>query len=247
MAIRWLSQKLVFPSPELADRDGVVAVGGDCSIPRLLLAYRSGIFPWPMDDDLPLFWFSPDPRWVVVPREAHVPRSLRKQMRRGIYEVRTDTNFAGVIAGCASVYRPTQQSTWITDELRMAYEALHYEGYAHSIEAWRDGSLVGGLYGVSLGGVFFGESMFATEPDASKVAFATLLGNLIHWGFHFVDCQTKTDHLQRFGSVPWSRRNFLKALEKAQEMPTRQGRWKFDLTPAEAEKIIPRDHETDSA
>ena len=143
MAIRWLSQKLVFPSPELADRDGVVAVGGDCSIPRLLLAYRSGIFPWPMDDDLPLFWFSPDPRWVVVPREAHVPRSLRKQMRRDTYEVRADTNFAGVIAGCASVYRPTQQSTWITDEMRMSYEALHHEGYAHSIEAWRDGALVG--------------------------------------------------------------------------------------------------------
>jgi leucyl/phenylalanyl-tRNA--protein transferase len=178
MAIRWLSPSLRFPSPHSADADGIVAVGGDCSPARLLLAYRSGIFPWPLSDTLPLFWFSPDPRWVVLPSEAHLPKSLRKQMRRGVYEVRCDTAFEAVIDACSAVPRPGQQGTWIIPELREGFVELHRMGYAHSIEAWQDGTLVGGLYGLALGRAFFGESMFALAPDASKVAFATLLANL---------------------------------------------------------------------
>lgn len=237
MPIPWLTRKLAFPPPERADKDGVVAVGGDLTVDRVLLAYRSGIFPWPVAD-LPLLWFSPDPRWVLPPREAHLPRSLRKEMRRGAFEVRVDTDFAGVIRACAETSRPGQESTWITFEMEDAYNALHREGWAHSVEAWREGRLVGGLYGISLGGAFFGESMFAHEPDASKVAFATLLGNLVAWGFDFVDCQTKTAHLQRFGAVPWPRRRFLDALARTLERPTRRGPWRLDLAPAEAEKQI---------
>lgn len=238
MAIPWLTRRLAFPSPERADKDGVVAVGGDLSVERVLLAYKSGIFPWPVSEDLPVFWFSPDPRWVVVPKEAHLPRSLRKEMRRGTYEVRVDTDFASVIDACADASRPGQESTWITDDMCGAYEALHHAGFAHSVEAWRGDELVGGLYGISLGRAFFGESMFAREPDASKVAFATLLGNLVAWGFDFVDCQTKTTHLERFGAVPWPRRRFLEDLARALEAPTREGPWRFDLAPAEAAKQI---------
>jgi leucyl/phenylalanyl-tRNA--protein transferase len=234
MAMRWLSGRLEFPDPNTADNEGVVAIGGDCSVERLLLAYRSGIFPWPINRSLPLFWFSPDPRYVVVPTEAHLGRSLRKQVRRGLYDVRVDTAFDAVMAGCAKAYRPGQRGTWITPPLREGFGALHTLGYAHSIEAWSGDRLVGGLYGLSLGGAFFGESMFALEPDASKVAFAVLLGHLVHWGFHFVDAQTHTEHLARFGAVPWSRREFLARLGVALEVPTRQGPWRFELPPAEA-------------
>lgn len=239
MAVRWLTRRLAFPPPESADRDGIVAVGGDCSPERLLLAYRSGIFPWPMSEELPLFWFSPDPRWVIEPTRAHLPGSLRKQIRRGTYEVRVDTAFDNVILACAAGQRPGQEGTWITDELRGAYANLHRLGYAHSIEAWQEGELVGGLYGVSLGRVFFGESMFARAPDASKVAFATLLGNLVAWDFALVDCQTRTDHLARFGAEGWSRGRFLTALESAVTAPTRLGPWTFDLDPATAITRVP--------
>jgi leucyl/phenylalanyl-tRNA--protein transferase len=234
MAIRWLNRSLVFPSPDEADAEGVVAVGGDCGVERLLLAYRSGIFPWPMTRDLPLFWFSPDPRYVIDLPHAHVPRSLRKEVRRGRFEVRTDTDFEGVIRGCAGAHRPGQRGTWITPALRSGFLKLHAEGWAHSIEAWEEGRLVGGLYGLSLGGAFFGESMFAEAPDASKVAFATLLGNLIHWGFRFVDCQTRTEHLARFNAVPWPRARFLEVLQGALAQETRKGPWRFDLAPADA-------------
>ncbi len=243
MALRWLGPSLRFPSPFSADEDGIVAVGGDCTPERLLLAYRSGIFPWPVSEVLPVFWFSPDPRWALRPADAHLPRSLRKQMRRGVYEVRCDTVFEGVIDGCAAAARPGQQGTWIIPELREGFMALHDLGLAHSIEAWRDGRLVGGLYGLSLGGVFFGESMYAIAPDASKVAFATLLANLRAWGFAFVDCQTRTEHLERFGAVPWTRREFMDALKSALAMPTRTGPWTFDLGPAEAAEALRGDAE----
>jgi len=232
--MQWLSRQLVFPSPDSADADGVVAVGGDCSVPRLLLAYQSGIFPWPVSRALPMFWFSPDPRYVVVPREAHLGRSLRKQVRRGTYTVRVDTAFDAVIEACAGAHRPGQRGTWITPALRAGFVALHAQGYAHSIEAWVDDRLVGGLYGLSLGGAFFGESMFALEPDASKVAFAVLLGHLVHWDFSFVDAQTRTEHLARFGAVPWARREFLARLHLALKVPTRRGPWSFELPPGDA-------------
>lgn len=228
-----LTKDLLFPPPEGASREGVVAIGGDLSPERLLLAYGQGIFPWP-SEGMPLLWFSPDPRFVLDPRRAHVGRSLRKRIKRGGIEVRCDTAFGDVIGGCERAYRPGQQGTWITPEMIGGYTRLHELGYAHSIECWIDGALAGGLYGVSLGGGFFGESMFAEAEDASKIAFATLLGNLVHWGFDFVDCQVHTEHLERFGAEEWPRKKFLRALRASLECETRRGKWTFDLDPLAA-------------
>ncbi|WP_437765684.1 leucyl/phenylalanyl-tRNA--protein transferase [Sorangium sp. So ce281] len=240
MRVPVLTSKLDFPPPERATPEGIVAVGGEASPERLLAGYRRGIFPWP-HEGLPLLWFSPDPRFVLPPREAHVPHSLRKRVRRGEIEVRTDTAFERVMGACSAAPRPGQNGTWITEELIAGYTALHAAGVAHSIEAWSNGELVGGLYGVSLGRMFFGESMFARAPDASKVAFATLLGNLVAWDFALVDCQVYTDHLERFGAVEWPRREFLGALKVALDAPTKMGPWRFDLEPAQAiERLISR-------
>ena len=217
----------------MATEEGVVALGGRPDAETLKDAYSHGIFPWP-HDNLPLLWFSPDPRFVLVPEEAHVPRSLRKRMRRGDLEVRADTAFSEVIRRCSRAPRPGQDGTWITDAMMAGYTALHAEGLAHSIETWQDGVLVGGLYGVSLGGIFFGESMYAEAPDASKVAFATLLANLISWRFQLVDCQSWTEHLERFGAVEWPRPRFLAVLKRALRQPTRQGPWTLEVGPAEA-------------
>ncbi|MEO5730877.1 MAG: leucyl/phenylalanyl-tRNA--protein transferase [Byssovorax sp.] len=222
-----LDHRLIFPPAELAEDSGVLAVGGDVSEERLILAYESGIFPWP-HEGLPLLWHSPDPRTVLVPRDIHVGRSLEKSIRRGLYEVRLDTAFRQVIRGCSQKDRPNQDGTWITDEMIEGYVALHRRGLAHSIESWRGDELVGGLYGISLGGAFFGESMFAEAPDASKVAFATLVRQLDRWGFDFVDCQVHTEHLERFGAIEWSRKRFLAALKQALKKPTRVGPWKLD-------------------
>jgi leucyl/phenylalanyl-tRNA--protein transferase len=218
-----LGPEPTFPDPELADESGFLAVGGDLSPERLLEAYRRGIFPWPHDEDLPLFWFSPDPRCVLYPAELHVGRTLRSRLAR--YEVRYDTAFAEVIRGCATAPRPTGDGTWITPPMVEAYFRLHEAGFAHSIESWREGRLAGGLYGVSLGGVFFGESMFAREPDASKVALVHLVRRVAEWGFRFVDCQLETDHLARFGARAIPRARFLRELARALEAPTRRGSW----------------------
>jgi len=230
-----LGDDLAFPPPESASAEGVVAVGGDVTPQRLLLAYGQGIFPWPVGQ-LPLLWFSPDPRFLLYPREVRVGRSLRRRVRRDEYRVTADQAFEEVIDGCAVAPRPGQDGTWITPELRDGYLALHRLGYAHSIEAWGDdGALAGGLYGVSLGRAFFGESMFARAPDASKVAFVTLLGHLAAWDFHFVDCQVETDHLARFGARNVPRRRFLEGLRRALAAgETRIGPWGFDLAPAAA-------------
>jgi leucyl/phenylalanyl-tRNA---protein transferase len=237
MPVYRLTRDLVFPPPEGATRQGVVAIGGDLSPERLVLAYQSGIFPWP-HEGLDLLWFSPDPRFVIEPAKAHLHRSLRKRMRSGSFEVRADTAFSDVIRGCAVVERPQEGGTWITEEIIDGYQQLHERGFAHSIESWLDGRLAGGLYGVSLGSAFFGESMFALAPDASKVAMGTLLGNLVAWGFTLVDCQVETEHLARFGATHWPRRRFLDALKEALKAPTRAGDWVLDLGPAEAEKRI---------
>jgi leucyl/phenylalanyl-tRNA---protein transferase len=217
----------VFPPPELADESGVLAVGGDLSIPRLLAAYRRGIFPWPVPG-YPLLWHCPDPRFVLDPKKLHVPRSLKKTLKKGAFEIRLDSAFDQVIEGCAKVKRPGQRGTWITPAMRRAYGELHRLGYAHSAEAWSDGALVGGLYGISIGAAFFGESMFARAPDASKCAFVALLEQLERWGFRLVDCQQETEHLARFGAEPWPRRRFLSALAEAQKLPTRPGPWRFE-------------------
>jgi leucyl/phenylalanyl-tRNA--protein transferase len=228
MPIYMLTDELRFPPPEGASPEGIVAVGGDFRPERLLLGYAQGIFAWP-SEGLPLLWFSPDPRFVLELSEMHVPRSLRKQLRRGTFEIRFDSAFPEVIQGCANSKRPGQRGTWITEELMAGYLQLFERGFAHSAEAYLDGALVGGLYGVALGKLFFGESMFATEPDASKCAFAVLLAHLAHWGFSLVDCQVHTEHLERFGAVDWPRSRFLPALRQAVACDTKRGPWRAEL------------------
>lgn len=223
----------MFPLPLRATPEGVVAVGGRPDPEILEEAYRRGIFPWP-HEGVPLLWFCPDPRFVLPPERAHLSRSLKKELRRGRFEVSADRDFPAVIRACAAKERPDQGGTWINREMIAGYTGLHRKGLAHSIEARLDGRLVGGLYGVSLGGVFFGESMFAHVADASKVCFATLLANLRQWNFSLVDCQQETRHLASFGAEPWARPRFLAELRRALETPTRRGKWTLDLGPAEA-------------
>lgn len=213
-----------FPPPEGAHESGVLAVGGDLKPKRLLTAYSMGIFPWPMEGQ-PLSWHSPDPRFVLTPETFHLPKSLGKTLRKGLFEIRYDTAFAEVIDNCATAKRDGQRGTWITGEMREAYCGLHRLGFAHSVESWHQGRLAGGLYGVSLGSAFFGESMFATMPDASKVAFAAVVERLGRWNFTLIDCQVETEHLARFGAEPWPRDRFLSALKEALQAPTRQGPW----------------------
>jgi leucyl/phenylalanyl-tRNA--protein transferase len=203
-----------FPPPERADRSGLLAVGGDLSPARLLAGYRRGIFPW-YSEGQPILWHSPDPRFVLLPGHLHVSRSLEKVLRRGTYEIRGDTAFSEVLSACAEASRPGQDGTWITRAMYDAYVTLHRLGHAHSVEAWRDGELVGGLYGVALGRVFFGESMFARAPDASKAAFATVARALFDAGCLLIDCQVETDHLARFGAADVPRRRFLQLLAPA--------------------------------
>ena len=203
-----------FPPPERADRSGLLAVGGDLSPERLLAGYRRGIFPW-YSEGQPILWHSPDPRFVLLPGQLHVPRSLEKVFRRRTYEIRADTAFSDVLSACAGAPRPGQDGTWITTEMHAAYLALHRLGHAHSVEAWKDGTLVGGLYGVALGRAFFGESMFTLAPDASKAAFATAARALFHAGCLLIDCQVETEHLARFGAADVARRRFLQLLGPA--------------------------------
>jgi leucyl/phenylalanyl-tRNA--protein transferase len=226
-------RRVLFPPVSWASPEGVIAVGGRPDAETLKEAYGRGIFPWP-HEGVPLLWFCPDPRFVLEPAAAHVSRSLRKEMRRGTFEVRADTAYREVMGGCSRAPRPGQSGTWITPEMIEGYTALHGEGLAHSIEAWQEGRLVGGLYGISLGSVFYGESMFAEVPNASKVAFATLLANLIRWRFSLVDCQSYTPNLESFGAVDWPRRRFLAVLKRALREPTRPGPWTLELGPAEA-------------
>ena len=227
MPSQYFTDEYPFPDPRKADAEGLVAYGGDLNPQRLLAAYAQGIFPWPYDAKTPLLWFSPDPRMTLRPSDLHVSRSLQRTLNKKLYEVRFDTAFEQVIKRCATIRRPGQGGTWITQDMIQAYIQLHEMGYAHSAEAWSDGKLVGGLYGVSLGAAFFGESMFARQPNASKVAFVHLIKQLQSWGFHLFDCQVHTEHVARLGATPWPRTRFLKALEKAPEQPTRRGVWKM--------------------
>ena len=228
MPIFRLGREIAFPHPEESDPSGLLAVGGDLSPERLLFAYASGIFPW-YSEDQPILWHSPDPRSVLRAEDLHVPRSLAKTIRSGRFEVRLDTAFERVIRGCAEATRPGDGGgTWITSEMLDAYCELHRLGFAHSAEAFADGRLVGGLYGVSLGSIFFGESMFALAPDASKVAFVALVRQLQRWDFALIDCQQQTHHLERFGAVLWPRSCYLEALARCTRRPTRRGAWRFD-------------------
>lgn len=222
-----LPREPVFPDPARAEPDGLLAVGGDLSQERLLLAYASGIFPW-YGDDSPILWWSPDPRLVLEPARLHVPRSLQRALRKERYRVTSDQAFADVIDRCASRARPGQQGTWITPEMRDAYVHLHGLGFAHSFEAWEGATLAGGLYGVSLGAAFFGESMFADRPDASKVAFVRGVAWLATRGVGLIDCQVRTEHLVRFGAHDISRATFLRRLALALDAPTLRGRWSLE-------------------
>lgn len=225
MPVFRLSRDLIFPPPALSEPDGLLAVGGDLSVKRLLLAYSMGIFPW-YSDDAPILWWSPDPRLVLFPAELHVPRSLRQTIRKEQFRVTFDTAFERVIRACAERHEDTKGDTWITDEMIDAYLRLHRAGYAHSVESWSaDGSLAGGLYGVSLGSVFFGESMFARVSDASKVAFVTLVERVRQEGCLMIDCQMTTHHLQRFGAREIPREVFLHILDEGLKNPTRSGSW----------------------
>ena len=209
---------IIFPSPESATEDGVLAVGGDLRVERLLEAYRNGVFPWPVSG-LPLVWWSPDPRFVLYPAELQIPKSLQRILKKKPFTYTVDTCFADVIGKCRGIKRPDQPGTWITAQIKQAYIALHHAGHAHSIETWLDNRLVGGLYGVSIGPCFFGESMFATEPDASKCAFAQLVPALQAQGCPFIDCQVHTDHLERFGAREIPRPQFLAELAVALASP----------------------------
>lgn len=215
-----------FPDPSHADAHGLVAYGGDLLPERLLSAYARGIFPWYEED--PILWFSPDPRMLLVPSELRINRTLAKNLRRGRYEVRADTAFEQVIEQCSLIPRPGQDGTWITDDLKRGFVRLHELGFAHCFEAWQEGELVGGVYGMSLGAAFFGESMFATRSDASKVAFVALVHQIERWGFHFLDCQVHTDHTEALGATEWDRDDFLVALARALEVPTRRGPWALE-------------------
>jgi leucyl/phenylalanyl-tRNA---protein transferase len=210
--IPWLKTGDPFPPVEraLVEPNGLLAAGADLSVPRLVEAYRSGIFPW-YSEDQPVLWWSPDPRMVLVPGELRIARSLRKRLTRRDYEVRADGCFEDVIGACAAP-RPGQDGTWITGEMMAAYTALARAGHAHSVETWIDGELAGGLYGVALGRMFYGESMFTRTPDASKIALAHLVRQLERWGFGMIDCQMATAHLASFGAQEIPRAEFMRKL-----------------------------------
>jgi len=238
----WLDpDNLGFPSPVLAARDpeGLLAAGGDLRPERLLAAYRRGIFPW-YEDGGPLLWWSPDPRMVLHPADVHVSRSMARLARQNRYQLTMDRAFPAVIDQCSALRRaPLDGSveeavsgTWITADMIAAYTTLHHLGYAHSVEVWDGEQLAGGLYGISLGGLFFGESMFSLQPNTSKLAFIALAEQLQQWHFSLIDCQLPTDHLHSLGAVPIPRLRFLQALEIGLKEETRRGAWTFDIVPA---------------
>ena len=224
MPIFRLNAEPTFPPPDRAEEDGLLAVGGDLSPARLIEAYRRGIFPW-FGEGEPILWWSPDPRLVLDLDDLHVSRSMRKAMRQGKFEGRVDTAFAQVIAACASAPREGQPGTWITAEMQAAYVRLHEMGHAHSYESWCDGELVGGIYGVSIGRGFFGESMFSRRTNASKAALIGLVGLLKARGDWFLDCQVTSQHLLSLGARDVPRRDFLERLGRAVESPNRPGKW----------------------
>lgn len=232
MRLPWLDPRddgQPFPAPDraLTAPDGLLAAGGNLSPRRLLRAYRTGIFPW-YSPGQPILWWSPDPRLVLFPESINIARSLRKTLRKDLFAVTADAAFPAVIAACAAPRLKTGAGTWITPEMNRAYCRLHRLGYAHSIETWRAGELVGGLYGVAVGQVFFGESMFSLVSDASKVALVALAAQLRRWGFTLIDCQMRTEHLTRMGAVDLPRATFLQLLERYCALPGWEQRWRID-------------------
>jgi leucyl/phenylalanyl-tRNA--protein transferase len=226
--IPWLDTDTPFPpvSEALHEPNGLLAAGGDLSVARLLDAYGQGIFPW-YSAGQPVLWWSPDPRMVLAPPEFRISRSLRKRLRRDDYEVRADTCFSEVMRACAAP-RPGQNGTWITPDMTAAYHALHLRGIAHCVEVWMQEELVGGLYGVALGRMFYGESMFSRMTDASKIALAHLARQLERWGYGLIDCQMHTEHLATLGARSVPRAVFTGKLKELVNYPSSPGNWRFD-------------------
>lgn len=224
MPVYALSDEIVFPNPELANEIGLLAVGGDLSLKRLLLAYSQGIFPWYSDDD-PIMWWSPDPRMVLFPEKLKLSKSLQQSIKNKEYEVKFDTNFREVIENCSKTVRKDQDGTWITQEMKDAYLDLYESGFAHSVETYYNDKLAGGLYGISLGRAFFGESMFYRERDASKIALYYLVQKIKEWDFHFIDTQVETQHLKSLGAINIKRSKFFSLLKKSLNYPTLKGKW----------------------
>ena len=214
----WLTDRLAFPPVEEAGEWGALAVGGDLSPARLLLAYRSGIFPW-YEAGQPIVWYAPDPRFVLFPPKLKVSRRMRPILNQARFTVTYDTQFQAVVRHCQQVARPGQLGTWITEAMREAYTRLHTLGHAHSVEVWQHDELVGGLYGLMLGSVFFGESMFSYADNASKVGFITLVRWLCAHGCTLIDCQVQTPHLARWGAEHVPRRDYMKWLAQGLQQP----------------------------
>ena len=227
----WISDDepdLVFPPVDLAldDPNGLLAVGGDLSPNRLISAYRHGVFPW-FNHGQPILWWSPNPRAVLFPDQLHISRSLKKQIKLATLDITFDQNFEAVITACAAP-RNEDPGTWITAEMHNAYIKLHKLGIAHSVEAWQNGALVGGLYGLGIGRIFFGESMFSRVSNASKIAFVYLVKQLQQWQFALIDCQVKSQHLRNFGATDIKRNTFIQILHKHINENDNNGIWHFD-------------------
>lgn len=224
MPVFMLNDALVFPDPNLAVEDGLLAIEGDLSTERLLLAYSNGIFPWYSEGD-PIMWWSPNPRMILHPDKFRMTKSFRQTLKNKNYEIKFDHRFEEVIEQCSKAPRPGQVGTWITKDMKDAYIRLHKEGYAHSVETYSEGMLVGGLYGISLGRAFFGESMFFTKRDASKIALFFLIEKIKQWDFMFIDAQVETSHLKSLGAENIPRTDFLKLVEETLNYSTIKGKW----------------------
>ncbi|MFC2111456.1 leucyl/phenylalanyl-tRNA--protein transferase [Bacteroidota bacterium] len=225
MPVYQLTKELIFPNPNEAIDEGLLAVGGDLSEERVLLAYSHGIFPWYSNDD-PIMWWSPNPRLVLFPDKLKISKSLKQKIKKGVFDIKFDTNFEEVIEHCSKVPRGEQDGTWITEEMKQAYINLYKKGFAHSVETYFDGKLVGGLYGLSLGNMFFGESMFHLITDASKIAFYYLVEKISEWDFDLIDCQVKTEHLISLGGEEISREQYLELLSDSVKRESKVGKWK---------------------
>ena len=227
MPVFQLTDKIIFPPPEMAEENGLLAIGGDLSAERLLLAYSNGIFPWYSEGE-PILWWSPSPRLVIFPDEFKMPKRLSRLMRQKTFSITMDSAFRQVITSCANVDQRREKGTWITQDMVEAYCLLHELGFAHSVECRQNKKLVGGLYGVSLGGIFFGESMFSSAPNSSKIALASLVKKLLEKDFDIIDCQMKTEHLIQFGAREIPGTEFQKLLAKSMSSSIQSGKWQID-------------------
>lgn len=224
MSVYQLNREIAFPHPSLANENGLLAVGGDLSPERIITAYANGIFPW-YNKGEPILWWSPNPRCIMFPENFRASKSLKLLIKKNIFEVRYDTAFSSVISRCAKVHQANQSETWITSEMKKAYILLHKLGFAHSVEAYLNNELVGGLYGIAIGKVFYGESMFHTVSNASKVAFYFLVDRLNQWRFDIIDNQMTTDHLLKLGAEEIDRDKFLAILKKSIVKENHSGKW----------------------